>query len=516
MKKHIYISVILLTVSVMSAFAINNTISGGDYHGVVICAKGEVYAWGSNSGNKLALAPPNNAISQALTPRKVNLPAGLTFSQVTSKAGGHILALSCRKTVYAWGANMLSQCGLPTATNPVNVPNLISKGQTPGHDINGNPGGDYLGGVKYVTCTCAGSLAILEDKGQVVGWGGNYNQGGVSGQWLPGTTATPVYINRHVSAGGGRLENVIHVAAGNNNVIFLVDDEGTGSGLGTVYTIGNWDGHGDENLITAKPVLRTDNRQPLTNVRMVGGMTIGGFALDAEGYVWGWGQGWGCATGTGKPDGDAYADKVLSSVYGAISNEEFLTDVKDIVGGQTHGLAITKEGYVLSWGSATFPPNSALGCGASRFLNYCDGNRRVDDAVYVSSGDQFSFMINDKNEYYSIGQNANGQLGINSTTNQLCFAKINIPCTPIDPCPEVFIPTTVHKCPDKPVDLNIGFAVPTGIEYRYYFKWSRDGVDLNSATLEETRNYCWERENPRYETCGCGECDEEDLNYETC
>jgi alpha-tubulin suppressor-like RCC1 family protein len=501
MKKHFYVSVILLIGSIMSVFSISNTISGGDAHGVIICAKGEVWAWGNNSGNRLGLDPnPGTSVS---SPRRVKIPEGLTFSQVISFGGGHIIALSCKKTVYVWGNNELSVCGVSTPT-VVTSPNPILKGATPGYDLEGNPGGNYLGDVKYVASTCAGALAIL-NTGELVGWGGNYGKGGVSGQWLPGTTATPVYINYATTINGGaRMTNVIHVDGGDNNVAILVE-EPVGSGLGTVYTLGSNNGHnGGDNTTRALPVLRADNNQPLTNVRMVNCMTIGGFAMDVDGYVWAWGGGESCATGTGNPDADRYATKVLAGAYSAISGESFLTDVKDIAGGRAHGIAVTKEGYLLTWG------NSLTSNCTAQFLNYCDGTR-VSDAVHVASGDNHSYMVNDKNEYYAIGANGSGQLGIGTTANSACLVKMNVPCLPIDPCPEVFMPQQVDKCPDKPVDLFTGFVTPAGIERRYYFKWSYEGVPLNTATLEQTQTYCWEFENPQFEDCGCDAvCDEGD------
>ena len=512
MKKRLYISVMLLMGSIMSAFPISSTIGGGAEHALIICAKGEVYAWGNNGNNKLALNP--NPGSTVTTPRRVNLPAGVTFSQVISGPGGHTLALSCNKTVYAFGDNDLSQCGGPVST-AVTTPRLIPKGATPGYNLDGTPGGDYLGAVKYVMCSCGGSFAIL-NTGEMVGWGGNCKGGGVGGAWISASAQAPVYIKY---PDGTNVKNVIHIDAGDNNIAILVENP-VGSGLGTVYTIGAWDGRGGGSGATgytAQPVLRDDNKQPLTNIRMVCCSTVGGSAVDVDGYVWGWGDGWGCSTGSGSPDGNLYAMRVVSGAYSTISGEEFLTDVKDIAGGRAFTIAVTKEGYVVSWGSGAFGPNSGLGCADIRFLNY-PGGVRVTDAVHVGSGDLAAYMVNDKNEFYSIGGNGSGQLGIGNTTAQTSFMKINIPCLPIDPCPEVFMPQQVNKCPDKPIELNTGFIVPEGIELRYYFKWSHDGNVLNTSTIEEAIAYRKGVEEPEYEPCGCEEvCDEgDDICMDAC
>ncbi|MDR2963844.1 MAG: hypothetical protein LBU90_09490 [Bacteroidales bacterium] len=479
-KKTVALAVLSIMVC-MSAFPQAMTISGGFAHGVVICSKGKVYAWGNNKDGKLGIG---TATSPILKPTQVVLPAGLTFSQVTAGSGGHILALSCKNTVYAWGENENKEVSGSlgkVVTSPIAVP----KGQTPGYNDDGTPGGQYLGNVVFVAACTNGSFALLK-TGEVVAWG--------SGNWSDGSYLSPTYIYKE---DGTRLTNVIHVAGGDNNALFVVDN---GNGLGTLYSIGNWNGRGAESnapagaaAYRAAPVLREDTQQPLTNIRMSALADVGGFALDNEGYVWAWGNhSWGTMLGIEGYNSVKYANKVLSGEYGDISGEKYLTDVIDIIGGQGHAMFVTKEGYVLASGSTIKGISSTVD--GPVLLSYCNGSgtaittNKVKDAVKVGRGDTYGYMVNNKDQYFAIGDGSDGHLGINSITNYACFTPMAIPCDPIDVCPTAYMPAEAYKCPEKPIELHSGYITPIGKENRYYFSWYYNGTRLNTSTKQDAWN----------------------------
>ena len=131
------------------------------------------------------------------------------------------------------------QCGRPKSdyiTGGVPVP--VYHGEAPGYTEDGQPGGDYLGNVKYISATTAASVAILNDgKGRVVIWGGNLDGGG-------GVIETPSYEPVYIrDAQGQPIENVIHITGGDNNILMIVGDSPDAK-VGTVYSIGNWNGRG--------------------------------------------------------------------------------------------------------------------------------------------------------------------------------------------------------------------------------------------------------------------------------
>jgi len=490
MKKHFYALVILLIGSMASVFSQSKTIGGGFSGAVAICNRGLLYTWGAGTASPQVEPLPKDP---------ANPLKDLTFSQVNGGSGNHFVALSCYKTVYARGNNGSGQCGRPPASGTDWVTNLnpILKGQTPGYNAlgepNPNPVGNpndpnypYLGGVKYVTASDAACFAIL-NTGELVGWGGP------SGTWITTASSTPVYINYAPTIkGGARMTDVIHITAGDVTAYICVDE--TGNGLGTVYYIGNYAG---ANSNVARPILREDNMQPLTNIKMAAAADVCGFAVDVDGMVWSWGHGaYECATAYGWDHN--HAKLVPSGNYKRISGEDFLTDVKDIVGGNGYGLTVTKEGYVVSWGPYMGGCNNTAGSlGPPQFMLYCDNGGTsttmaqrdtVKNAVNVARSDRCGFMVNDKDEYYAAGTNQDGGMGIPGVSSTTCFRRLNLPCVPIDVCPEVAMPPELYKCPEETMSLFSGYVTPVGKEERYYFSWYHDGVRLNSSSKQEAQD----------------------------
>ena len=104
MKKYLYSTLLMLLCTVTGAFAQSMIITGGNDHALAICNKGLVYGWGYNDKGQLCLKNKSlNSKTVVAEPAEVNLPQGLTFSQVTAGSGSHSVALSCHGTVYCWG-----------------------------------------------------------------------------------------------------------------------------------------------------------------------------------------------------------------------------------------------------------------------------------------------------------------------------------------------------------------------------------------------------------------------------
>ncbi|MBR4970491.1 MAG: hypothetical protein IKY58_01825, partial [Paludibacteraceae bacterium] len=496
MKKYLYSTLLMLLCTVTGAFAQSMTISGGNDGGIVICAQGYLYAWGANKNNRLGLEAPNESLNPVSSPTKVNT-GNLTFSQVTAGSGSHFVALSCRNVVYAWGGNDQGQTGKPCAGSDdvLDTPSPVLCGEAPGYELNGDKGGIYLGGVKFVAASTSGSFALLE-TGEVVGWGGNGDYGG--GQWTNEPLATmhlPRYI---VDENGDRIKNVVHIAGGDNNALFVVDDDG--DGLGDVYSIGNYNGRVpglsaqqqvQTKEYTAGPVL-TEDGLPLTNIRMATVSDVGGFAVDGvTGYVYTWGNGArGCMQTLKNSQFTSVATKALSGEYQTISGETFLTDVVQVIGGQGYGAAITKEGYMLYWGNngegGVVPSPTHKGgntCDTGPVFCYYEDGSIVDNAVALGRGDVFGYMVNDNYEYFAWGDNrgvgATGlgsKLAIDGVAKEL--VQMVIPCETPDICPEAYMIPSVNKCPGETVDLHSGFVAPTGngkngqpLKDRYFFSW---------------------------------------------
>ncbi len=523
MKKYLYSTLLMLLCTVTGAFAQSMIITGGNDHGIALCNKGQIFAWGYNDGNRLCLLDPADAAKSIVpSPSQVNT-GSLTFSQLSGGSGSHSVALSCNKVVYCWGANDAMQCGRPKSdyiTGGEPVP--VFKGVADGYNLDGTPGGDYLGNVKYISATTQASMAILDDgTGRVVIWGTNKDN------IFGAPTYEPVWLTDEF---GDPIRNVIHITGGDDNIMLIVGDSPDAL-VGTVYSSGNWNGRGAMATALdqiAAPVEigdgtgKASSGEYLTNVRNAGVSDVGGFAVDGTtGYVYGWGHGaWGCSNGIPNNLDNAYAEKVVAGEYKEISGEAYLTNVKQVIGGNGNGTVVTNDGYVLYWGdnsaakitssSGGVVPNSKYATVSDLcktgpvFANYCAGEKgaaevRVDDAVAIARGDLYGFMVNSNGDFYVWGSTAQpdtkkpfmhvGALGIGEVEYvSTCFKKIDIDklCDPQDLCPEAFMVPSRKKCPGEKIELYCGFTPAVGREDNYYFYWEKDGTPLNTTTISSS------------------------------
>lgn len=515
MKKYLYSTLLMLLCTVTGAFAQSMIITGGNDHALAICNKGLVYGWGYNDKGQLCLKNKSlNSKTVVAEPAEVNLPQGLTFSQVTAGSGSHSVALSCHGTVYCWGINDGYQCGRETPNVISDEPVLVYKGEVQqGYDEKGDPSptGQYLGGVKYISATTNASMAILED-GTAVWWGKN----NMLGSNTP--NAEPKYLR---DANGDILQNVVHIAGGDDNMLIIVGDSPDAQ-MGIVYSAGEMNGRGcttegcDE---MAAPVeigssATASSGSFLVDVRTSGISDKSAFAVEGKtGYVYAWGDnGWGCQV-TGDNSNRVpfkYATKVVSGEYEQISNEPFLTNVVQVVGGNGCGTAITEEGYLLFWGndnpngnSGGVAPTSSLGNAGNTcetgpvFGYYCKGEKgtnevRVDDAVSIARGDMAGFMVNRDGDYYVWGSTAKtgtsfhtGIMGTGLETDlSRCLKKIEINCDEPDICPTPFMSGPINKCPGETIQVYSGFTHVTGKDSVYFYRWTwRENA--NSQNIKE-------------------------------
>jgi alpha-tubulin suppressor-like RCC1 family protein len=473
--KKLFITFLAMVSAVGNVFSQSKTITGGNDHGLIICAQGYLYTWGNNysktvGGPLLGIDPTDpktggNATKDYVTEPSRVKSGNLTFSQVTAGSGAFNLALACNSVVYAWGENTNGGCGQgDNGGNVIEYPVPVLKGETSGYDESGKEGGDYLGGVTYIAASTNSGFAIMDD-GRVVGWGG--------GTWNGSTNkTTPVYIK---DKDGNDITNVTHISGGDDNCLIRTAD-------GKLYGIGPWNGSKQAAVTYATPVLKEEDKEELTDIRMSAAGDVCGFAVTGDGFVWSWGNGgWGGSTGVAQTGANhPMARKVSSGEYKSISGEEYLTDVKEVIGGRGHGAAVTKEGYLVYWGcdegnggiapvdAATAKTWASGGQGVKPVLaRYCDASGKpgdvVKNAVSISRGDNFDFMMNDEDKYFVWGLNDLGQCGVGRTVSEYnCLVELKtIPCDIQNNCPEVFMTNQV-KCRGEEIELDCGFVVPKG------------------------------------------------------
>lgn len=529
--KHLVFIIILLAICLpRNVFAQKDlVISGGNSVSSLVCSNNKVFTWGNNEGTaggntvRGMLGTGNTTDAFITVPTEVvGFPPNLLIDQVNSGSGTHFVAVDCNSDVWAWGSNAHGQVGNGTSGNIVTAPTRVSAGVLQG-DPDYDNGDGYLTGVDIVFAGNVNTFAILND-GRLVSWGGNdgATNPNASGQLGDGTTVSktePVFVTSGDSRFGQTqnqpLQGVTQIYAGDQTALALVDLDG--DGVGMVYSFGtggtgnnlgrNADGTANPNDGTsitsarAYPVIGQDG-EPLSNITQITAGDVSSFALDTDGYVWGWGNDWngsdgdgiqgnGGGPGNGSDWGGSMPRRVAAGeATGAGSDGTYLL-ARQIGAGQANGMAVTMDNKPVAWGGG-----GCTACLGNETTNTSDApvyivngaTGQVDDnVILINKGDKWGFYATDDNEYFAWGENDLGQLGIDNTTNQTSAASLVIPsgCDFRDPPPAVNLyPRDTLICENSFTSamLRSSFRVSSDLDDAYEVRWYKDGNLLETGT----------------------------------
>lgn len=213
---------------------------------------GTVYAWGDNLYGELG----NGSTTPTTTPTAVT---GLTSGVTDVQAGGYYSLALQNGAVYAWGHNGYGQLGNGTTINSA-TPALVN-GLASG--VSAIAAGDYHG------------LAV--QNGAVYAWGENvYGQLGISKATV--TNSIPIAVAGLTSGVTAVAAGVNHSMALRNGVVYAWGDNtygqlGDGTPYGSLY-----------NRSTPAPVVNITG-----TITAIAAASTGGYALGADGSIWGWG-----------------------------------------------------------------------------------------------------------------------------------------------------------------------------------------------------------------------------------
>jgi hypothetical protein len=225
------------------------SVAAGGWTGYAVKKDGSAWAWGRGDSGQLGSAGPNSA-----TPTQIS---GLSGIVAVASRLYTTYAVKADGTVWAWGRGTLGQLGngTTTAVNPTPV---------------------QVTGLTGVTAIASGNGTgyALKNDGTVWSWG--YNHSGELGNGSTANTNTPVQVTG--------LAGVTAIAAGANNGYALKAD-------GTVWAWGAGN-HGQLGDGTTTPAGVTAVRVGLpSGIIGIGSARFTGYAFDASGAVWGWGDG---------------------------------------------------------------------------------------------------------------------------------------------------------------------------------------------------------------------------------
>ncbi len=348
-------------------------VAAGASHSLALKNDATVWSWGLNSKGQLG----NNSVTQQLQPVQVLTASGSLIDVSAIGAGAtHSLAVKTNGNVMAWGFNGSGQLGDNTTTQR-NVATSV---------LNLTGVFDVAGGTSH-------SIALKSD-GTVWTWGAN-----ALGQLGDGSVTT-----RKTAVQVPGVNGVEWIAGRGDRSAILKSD-------GTVWSTGDYYygemGHG----VVGYSLVAVGISTPTEVAQTAAGGNFS-LALKNDGTVWSWGQNLNGQLGSNTTIDRATAGMVTT----ATGN---LSGITQIGVGANHALAVKSGGTLWSWGLNT---NGRLGDGTTtqrnRPVQVLTASGAIGGVVATEGGDAFSLALKSDGSVWSWGLNTNGQLGTGSTTQQ--------------------------------------------------------------------------------------------------
>nr|WP_259465317.1 InlB B-repeat-containing protein [Bifidobacterium sp. wkB344] len=407
-------------------------VSGGGEHALAVGSDGYAYAWGRSNSGQLG----NNGTRNSPVPVRVRDPnsptdtnKGLKVTQV-SGGGEHALAVGSDGYAYAWGRSNSGQLG-NNGTRNSPVPVRVRDPNSPTDTNKGLKVTQVSGGGEH-------ALAVGSD-GYAYAWGRS-NSGQLGNN---GTRNSPVPVrvrdpNSPTDTNKGL--KVTQVSGGGEHALAVGSD-------GYAYAWGRSNsGQLGNNGTRNSPVpvrVRDPNSPTDTNkglkVTQVSGGGEHSLALGSDGYAYAWG-----ANTFGWLGNNSYMDSAFPvRVRDPSSPNDTSKGLKavQVSAGDDHSLAVGTDGYAYAWGyngSGQLGINIIDSFSNSPFPVHVRDPARPTDAseglkaTQVSGGFNHSLALGSDGYAYAWGDNSNGQLGKNTTSNAPVPVRVRDPDNPSD------------------------------------------------------------------------------------
>ena len=378
----------LTPVAIAGALKTFCKITGGAYFFCAIDKNGRVWSWGNNGNGQLG----NNTTTSRSTP--VAIAGALkTFCEITGSLNAfYTLAIDKNGRIWGWGTNSLGQLGDNTVigkSTPVAIAGTL---KTFCKIAAGNPGGSY-------------SVSLAIDKNNKVwGWGSTFLMGIGVGIYY----TTPLTIK-------GATKTFCQISGSDSTL--AIDKNGRLWGWGN-----NLRGEiGDNTIISKKTPVSI-----LGAVKTFCKISVSSYfstAIDKNGRVWSWGNnvagqlGDNTVISKSTPVAIAGALKTFCEITNLYINDIFTSEIP-------FTLAIDKNGRIWGWGgngqgqlgqnNTTNKSTPVAIAGALK--TFCKINAGGLNGGFSSSAS--SLAIDKNGRIWGWGNNNEGQLGQNNTTNR--------------------------------------------------------------------------------------------------
>ena len=385
-------------------------ISAGRGHILAVASDGNIYAWGSNDYGQLG----DGTTTERHEPVQVKKPQGVSqdFTWVQASAGYMFsFGMGSDGKLYSWGNNLHGYLGDGTTNDrhtpaPVNPPQNAPAGFT----------------WKQVAAGSLHALGLGSD-GKLYSWGNNLygylGDGTTNDRYTPVPVIPPPNVSagftwKQVSCWGWHS-----LALGSDNWLYSWGYNGTNE-LG----IGGPTGYQLTPVRVAAPQ-KTASGFIWVESKMGDYYSL---AIGSDGNIYGWGYGASGNIGNGDVDNEPSPTQAFKP-YGVLP--QFVW--KQISSLSFASLAIGSDGNLYSWGGNA---NGQLGDNTTTQRNTPVRVAAPQNAptgltwVQVSAGwDNTSFGLASDGNLYSWGNNANGQLGDNTTMERHIPGRVNLPGT---------------------------------------------------------------------------------------
>jgi len=360
----------------------------GDFS-VILNGQGEAYAWGYNNKGQLG----DNSVTNKHAPIAVYTGGVLSGKVLTEIVAGkyHTVAFDSDGKVYSWGWNLYGQLG-DNSTSDSHIP--VAEYST------------VAWGKTYSAVAVGESHSVaLDSDGKVIAWGSNFY-----GQLGDNTSATRHVATDVFTSGVLSGKTITAIAAGDYHTVALDSD-------GKIYAWGyNNVGQLGNNSTTESPVPVEVNTSGVLSGKTITAIAAGythTVALDSDGKVYSWGQNTNGQLGNNSTSHSSVPVAVYTS--GVLSGKT-ITAIS--AGGYTT-IALDSDGKVYAWG---YNNVGQLGDNSTtqRIIPvavYTSGVLSDKTITAVAAGSRSTVVLGSEGKVYSWGENENGQLGNNSTTD---------------------------------------------------------------------------------------------------
>lgn len=376
------------------------------------------YAAGSNGCYELSTDNMYNTPTNKYVPTQIfSCPACHGRKQFTAIAAGNessMIINNDNKHLCLWGRNYNGECGMSLDNNQNLVHYDIINHPTPLMDANKNP---IMGIDKIINFS--GTTIFTKNDGTAWGLGSNW-QKQIGPNNNPADIYYPIQMFKDANGSqGAALTNVIKIANGGSRSFYITSDYklwGTG---------GNWYGElgidpssftGGGRVVQINPAVWT---QP--DIWDIACGTSHTIFLKTDGTVWTSGANFNGELGTTPTGGGTHmptqilAGTAINSIAAGFNFSVFL-----LQNGTVYACGVNDRGQLGNGTtSSSSTPMQILTSAAQPITGIV--------SIAANPNGQYVLMLKNDGSYWACGANEEGQLGINSTLDQLYAVNVPVP-----------------------------------------------------------------------------------------